>query len=101
MPNSQPSKKSSSRSEAPPQLDLLLEQTTPVDLHQEWPRRQQEAERQKIERNAKLRREQSGRRSLLNFVRYFWHALEPPSRDLTGAGIGGLFLAQAGCCPCL
>jgi hypothetical protein len=72
MQNSQPSKKSSSRSEAPPQLDLLLEQTTPVDLHQEWQRRQQETERQKIERNfAKLRREQSGRGSLLNFRSLF------------------------------
>jgi hypothetical protein len=64
-------------------LDLLLEETNPVDLHQERHRRQTETERQKIERNfAKLRREQSGRGSLIEFVRYFWHTLEPASRKL-------------------
>lgn len=31
---------------------------------------------------AKLREEQSGRGSLLNFVRYYWHVLEPPKRQL-------------------
>jgi hypothetical protein len=40
-------------------------------------------ERQKIERNfEKLRREQTGRKGLLQFVRYFWHALEPKTRPL-------------------
>jgi hypothetical protein len=39
MQNSISSKRSSSKLGAPPQLDLLLEQTTPVDLHQERRRR--------------------------------------------------------------
>jgi hypothetical protein len=61
----------------------LLEQTSPIDLHRERLRQREETDRQKIERNfAKLRREQSGRGSLLNFVRYFWHTLEPQSRKL-------------------
>jgi hypothetical protein len=35
-------------------------------------------ERQKIERDfEKLRRQQTGRKGLLQFVRYFWHSLEP------------------------
>jgi hypothetical protein len=56
-------------------------------VYPEWQRRQQETERQKIERNfAKLRREQSGRGSLLNLVRHFWHTLEPPTRDLIEGG---------------
>ena len=46
-------------------------------------RRSEETELRKIERNfAKLRREQAGRNSLLSFVRYFWHTLEPQSRKL-------------------
>jgi phage terminase large subunit-like protein len=64
-------------------LAPVLERTKPRDLHHEWGRRQSETERQRIERNfAKLRREQSGRGSLINFVRYFWHTLEPISRKL-------------------
>jgi hypothetical protein len=40
-------------------------------------------EQEKIERDfAKLRRQQTGRGGLLNFVRYFWHALEPKDRPL-------------------
>jgi hypothetical protein len=40
-------------------------------------------EQTKVERNfGKLRREQTGRKGLLNFVRYFWHSLEPKNRPL-------------------
>jgi hypothetical protein len=40
-------------------------------------------EQAKVERDfGKLRRQQTGRGGLLNFVRYFWHALEPKSRKL-------------------
>jgi hypothetical protein len=40
-------------------------------------------ERQKIERDfEKLRRQQTGRGGLFNFVRYFWHSLEPKTRKL-------------------
>jgi hypothetical protein len=39
--------------------------------------------RLRVERNfEKLRRQQTGRGGLLNFVRYFWHALEPRDRKL-------------------
>jgi hypothetical protein len=39
--------------------------------------------RQKVERDfEKLRRQQTGRKGLLNFVRYFWHSLEPKVRPL-------------------
>jgi hypothetical protein len=30
----------------------------------------------------KLRRQQARKSGLLEFVRYFWHVLEPPTRDL-------------------
>ena len=40
-------------------------------------------EQAKVERDfAKLRRQQTGRGGLLNFVRYFWHSLEPKTRPL-------------------
>jgi hypothetical protein len=40
-------------------------------------------ERQAIERDfEKLRNQQTGRGGLLNFVRYFWHTLEPKSRPM-------------------
>jgi hypothetical protein len=66
-----------------PPIEHLLQQAKPVFLYQERQRRKDETEHQKIERNfAKLRREQSGRGSLINFVRYFWHTLEPQSRKL-------------------
>jgi hypothetical protein len=45
--------------------------------------KQAKAEQEKIARDfAKLRKQQTGRGGLLNFVRYFWHALEPKSRPL-------------------
>jgi hypothetical protein len=48
-----------------------------------WPVREQEEARLSIERNfEKLRRQQTGRGGLLNFVRYLWHALEPKSRKM-------------------
>jgi hypothetical protein len=69
--------------ESSPHIEHLLQQAKPVFRYQERQRRHEETERQKIERNfAKLRREQSGRGSLINFVRYFWHTLEPQSRKL-------------------
>jgi hypothetical protein len=44
-------------------------------------------ERQKIERDfEKLRRQQTGRGGLFNFVRYFWHSLEPKTRKLIEGG---------------
>jgi hypothetical protein len=40
-------------------------------------------ERERTRKDAdRLRKQQTGRGSLLNFVRYFWHVLEPPKRDL-------------------
>jgi hypothetical protein len=45
--------------------------------------RAEEDERAAIEKNFnKIRRQQTGRGGLLNFVRHFWHALEPKSRKL-------------------
>ena len=34
------------------------------------------------ETSKSLRRQQTGRKGLLNFVRYFWHSLEPKVRPL-------------------
>ena len=40
-------------------------------------------EQERVERDfGKLRRQQTGRGGLLNFVRYFWHSLEPKARLL-------------------
>lgn len=45
--------------------------------------RQEATERERTRRNFdKLRRQQSGRGSLVEFVRYYWHTLEPKSRKL-------------------
>jgi hypothetical protein len=50
----------------------------PVDVHETLKERSQLRERQKIERHLeKLRNQQTGRGGLLQFVRYFWHTLEP------------------------
>jgi hypothetical protein len=60
-----------------------LETVTSMQVHEEIRRRAVEAERLQVERNfERLRREQTGRGGLLNFVRYFWHTLEPKSRPL-------------------
>jgi hypothetical protein len=60
-----------------------LRGVTSRQVHEEIRRRAEERERQQVERNfEKLRREQTGRGGLLNFVRYFWHALEPRTRKL-------------------
>jgi len=54
-----------------------LRHVTSMHVHAEERRRQEERERLQIERDfEKLRREQTGRGGLLNFVRYFWHSLE-------------------------
>jgi hypothetical protein len=60
-----------------------MKRVTPTVIHFEEVRRREEAERQKIARNyARLREQQSGRGSLLTFVDYFWHVLEPPKREM-------------------
>jgi hypothetical protein len=44
-------------------------------------------ERQKVDRDFdKLRRQQTGRKGLLQFVRYFWHSLEPRAGLWSKAG---------------
>jgi hypothetical protein len=51
--------------------------------YQEEKARVERTERQKVERNfEKLRNQQTGRGGLLNFVRYFWHTLEPKTRPM-------------------
>jgi hypothetical protein len=46
-------------------------------------KQQSEAEQARVARDfAKLRQQQARRGGLIEFVRYFWHTLEPPSRDL-------------------
>ena len=60
-----------------------LRHVTSMHVHAEERRRQEERERLQIERDfEKLTREQTGRGSLLNFVRYFWHSLESKTRPL-------------------
>jgi hypothetical protein len=50
-------------------------------IHSEWQERREEREKRKVARDyARLREEQAGRGSLLNFVRYYWHVLEPIKR---------------------
>src|ERR1700722_420968 len=71
-----------SRAELPPE-QRVMKRVTPTVIHFEEVRRREEAERQKIARNyARLREQQSGRGSLLTFVDYFWHVLEPPKREM-------------------
>jgi hypothetical protein len=63
-------------------LKRLIDAPIPVidRFHNE--KRAQE-EQVRVERDfGKLRREQTGRKGLLNFVRYFWHSLEPKNRPL-------------------
>jgi hypothetical protein len=60
----------------------LLEAPIPL-IDRVYQEKLAQEEREKIERDwAKLRREQTGRGGLLNFVRHFWHALEPRDRKL-------------------
>jgi hypothetical protein len=80
MPTSASLKKSRSSSLEPEQVVSLV---SPMMIHLEEQRRREERERQKVARDyAKLREEQAGRGSLLNFVRYYWHTLEPKTRKL-------------------
>jgi hypothetical protein len=72
-----------SRSYSQAEVEQEMAHTSPMRFHSEEQRRREERERQKIARDyARLREEQTGRDSLLNFVRYFWHVLEPPKRQL-------------------
>src|ERR1700757_1230256 len=66
------------------QLDVAkLKGVSSLAVHSEIKRRQSERETTAIERDfEKLRRQQTGRGSLLRFVRYFWHTLEPKTRAL-------------------
>jgi hypothetical protein len=77
-----PSRESSQNSAA--QLDpTLLRGLTSAQVHDELRHRQESRDRAAVERDfAKLRRQQTGRGGLLNFVRYFWHTLEPKTRPL-------------------
>jgi hypothetical protein len=60
-----------------------LPKLTPAMIHTEWQERRDRRERARIARDyARLREEQTGRGSLLNFVRYFSNVLEPPKRKL-------------------
>jgi hypothetical protein len=54
-----------------------------LKVAEEQRRRRESRERAEIERDfEKLRRQQTGRGGLLNFVPYFWHTLEPKTRAL-------------------
>jgi hypothetical protein len=80
MPTSASLRKSRSSLLEPEQVASLV---SPMMIHLEEQRRREERERQKVARDyAKLREDQAGRGSLLNFVRYYWHVLEPPKRKL-------------------
>jgi hypothetical protein len=61
---------------------------TPITLlDQLIKEKQAEETRTRVERDfGKLRRQQTGRDGLLNFVRYFWHTLEPKSRKMVEGG---------------
>jgi hypothetical protein len=76
--------RSSSQSVVEAYIPLLQsKQLEPVDVSVEAKARIERGERRKIERDfEKLRNQQTGRGGLLNFVRYFWHALEPKSRPM-------------------
>jgi hypothetical protein len=61
----------------------VLRRTSSLKVYEEQRRRQESRERAEIERDfEKLRRQQTGRGGLLNFVRYFWHTLEPKTRAM-------------------
>ena len=66
------------------QLDRsILARVTYLQVHEEIRSRTESRSRAAIERDfAKLRREQTGRGGLLEFVRYFWHTLEPKTRPM-------------------
>jgi hypothetical protein len=56
---------------------------TSLEVREEQRRRREVRETEAIERDyAKLRRQQTGRGGLLNFVRYFWHTPEPKTRPM-------------------
>jgi hypothetical protein len=60
-----------------------LQWLTPLQVHEELRLRKESRERDAVERDfEKLRRQQTGRGGLINFVRYFWHSLEPKNRPL-------------------
>jgi hypothetical protein len=62
---------------------LQSRQLEPVDISVEAKARIERVEHRKIERDfEKLRNQQTGRGGLLNFVRYFWHTLEPKTRPM-------------------
>jgi hypothetical protein len=69
------------RQEVQPAVKYL---EVPQRLYEELYKAKQDArEREKTHRNAdRLRSQQTGRGSLIEFVRYFWHTLEPQSRQL-------------------
>jgi hypothetical protein len=61
----------------------VLRRTSSLKVAEEQRRRRESREHAAIERDfEKLRRQQTGRGGLLNFVRYFWHTLEPKTRAL-------------------
>jgi hypothetical protein len=62
---------------------LRLGTVSPVHVASLLRERAEEDEKAAIEKNFnRLRRQQTGRGGLLNFVRHFWHALEPKTRKL-------------------
>jgi hypothetical protein len=74
---------SSSPSSLPPEaLQRYLQ--TPISLIDKVIKEKQaEAEQARIARDfAKLRKQQARRGGLIDFVRYFWHTLEPQTRKL-------------------
>jgi hypothetical protein len=77
--------RSSNSSSSPPAEALQRYLQAPISLIDKviHEKQQAEAEQAKIARDlAKLRKQQARRGGLIEFVRYFWHTLEPPSRDL-------------------
>jgi hypothetical protein len=61
----------------------VVSKVNPTLIHLEEVRRREEREKERVARNyARLREEQSGQDSLIPFVRYFWHVLSPPKRQL-------------------
>jgi hypothetical protein len=69
------------RQEVQPAVKYL---EVPQRLYEELYKAKQDArEKERTRRDAdKLRNQQTGRGGLLEFVRYFWHTLEPKSREL-------------------
>jgi hypothetical protein len=76
--------RSSSQSVVEAYIPLIQsKQLEPVVVSVEAKARVERVERRKIERDfEKLRNQQTGRGGLLQFVRYFWHTLEPKSRPM-------------------